>query len=66
MPPKKQDNAPKKVKPSADDKMFGMKNKKGGAAQKQLQQLKAMSNIVDFYISTLGGKAATEAAAANA
>ena len=43
MPPKKQDNAPKKVKPSADDKMFGMKNKKGGAAQKQLQQLKAMS-----------------------
>lgn len=43
MPPKKQDNAPKKVKPTADDKMFGMKNKKGGAAQKQLQQMKAMS-----------------------
>lgn len=43
MPPKKQDNAPKKVKATAEDKMFGMKNKKGGAAQKQLQQLKAMS-----------------------
>lgn len=43
MPPKKQDNAPKKAKASAEDKMFGMKNKKGGAAQKQLQQMKAMS-----------------------
>lgn len=43
MPPKKQDNAPKKAKPTVDDKMFGMKNKKGGAAQKQMQQMKAMS-----------------------
>lgn len=41
MPPKqKGNNEPKKAKPSADDKTFGMKNKKGGAAQKQIQQLK--------------------------
>lgn len=43
MPPKKQNNEPKKAKPTVDDKMFGMKNKKGGAAQKQMQQMKAMS-----------------------
>ncbi|KAM0717383.1 hypothetical protein Q7P37_007235 [Cladosporium fusiforme] len=43
MPPKKQNNEPKKAKPTVDDKMFGMKNKKGGAAQKQIQQMKAMS-----------------------
>ena len=38
MPPKKQDNAPKK-KATVDDKTFGMKNKKGGAAQKQIKQI---------------------------
>lgn len=37
MPPKK-DNAPKSSK-VAVDKSFGMKNKKGGAAQKQIKQL---------------------------
>jgi hypothetical protein len=41
MPPKKQQNEPKKVKPSADDKTFGMKNKKGGAAQKQIAALRS-------------------------
>nr|OQO22726.1 hypothetical protein B0A51_08385 [Rachicladosporium sp. CCFEE 5018] len=40
MPPKKAQNEPKKVKPNADDKTFGMKNKKGGAVQKQIQQLR--------------------------
>ncbi|KAK5112586.1 hypothetical protein LTR62_003900 [Meristemomyces frigidus] len=39
MPPKRPDPGPKKVKPSADDKTFGMKNKKGGAAQKQIRQI---------------------------
>ncbi|KAK4900088.1 Translation machinery-associated protein 46 [Elasticomyces elasticus] len=39
MPPKKQDPGPKKVKASAADKTFGMKNKKGGAAQKQIKQI---------------------------
>nr|XP_023907878.1 translation machinery-associated protein 46-like [Quercus suber]POF16304.1 translation machinery-associated protein 46 [Quercus suber] len=40
MPPKK-DNAPKKAKATVEDKTFGMKNKKGGAAKKQIQQIKA-------------------------
>ncbi|KAK3074090.1 Translation machinery-associated protein 46 [Teratosphaeriaceae sp. CCFEE 6253] len=39
MPPKKQENAPKKAKSSVADKTFGMKNKKGGAAQKQIKQI---------------------------
>ncbi|KAK8216391.1 hypothetical protein HDK77DRAFT_182525 [Phyllosticta capitalensis] len=43
MPPKKQDNKPKEKK-VAVDKSFGMKNKKGGAAQKQIAQLKASSS----------------------
>ncbi|KAK7511560.1 uncharacterized protein IWZ02DRAFT_440147 [Phyllosticta citriasiana] len=43
MPPKKQDNKPKEKK-VAVDKTFGMKNKKGGAAQKQIAQLKASSS----------------------
>lgn len=38
MPPKK-DNAPAKKKASVEDKTFGMKNKKGGAAQKQIKQI---------------------------
>ncbi|TLS25481.1 hypothetical protein PpBr36_07485 [Pyricularia pennisetigena] len=46
MPPKKNDKAGGK-KPSAakvvDDKTFGMKNKKGGAAQKQIAQLQAQA-----------------------
>ncbi|KAH0162271.1 hypothetical protein KCU86_g19021, partial [Aureobasidium melanogenum] len=42
MPPKKQDNAPKKV---AIDKTFGMKNKKGGAAQRAIKQITATSNL---------------------
>jgi hypothetical protein len=42
MPPKKQDNAPKKV---AVDKTFGMKNKKGGAAQRQIKQINATSTL---------------------
>lgn len=46
MPPKKNEKAVGgKVKPDAkkavDDRTFGMKNKKGGAAQKQIQQLTA-------------------------
>lgn len=43
MPPKKAQNEPKKAKASVSDKTFGMKNKKGGAAQKQIKQLEAMS-----------------------
>ncbi|KAK5078281.1 Translation machinery-associated protein 46 [Lithohypha guttulata] len=42
MPPKKQDNAPKK-KATVDDKTFGMKNKKGGKAQQQIKQLEAQA-----------------------
>ncbi|KAF7714683.1 Zinc finger C3H1-type domain-containing protein [Penicillium ucsense] len=42
MPPKKAEQ-PKKKKATVDDKTFGMKNKKGGAAQKQIQQLQAMA-----------------------
>lgn len=39
MPPKKDLTAPPKKKMTADDKTFGMKNKKGGAAQKQIKQI---------------------------
>ncbi|KAI7548066.1 hypothetical protein KC317_g14949, partial [Hortaea werneckii] len=42
MPPKKNDKSqkePKKAKPTTEDKTFGMKNKKGGAAQKQIRQI---------------------------
>ncbi|KAJ5433268.1 Translation machinery-associated protein 46 [Penicillium daleae] len=42
MPPKKPD-AVKKKKATVDDKTFGMKNKKGGAAKKQIQQMQAMA-----------------------
>ncbi|KAK5136630.1 hypothetical protein LTR08_002644 [Meristemomyces frigidus] len=40
MPPKKDLTAPPKKKMTADDKTFGMKNKKGGAAQKQIHAIK--------------------------
>ena len=41
MPPKKGvADQPKKAKATVADKTFGMKNKKGGAAQKQIQQIK--------------------------
>lgn len=39
MPPKKVANEPPKKRMTADDKTFGMKNKKGGAAQKQIKQI---------------------------
>lgn len=42
MPPKKQDKQPKAAKTSVD-KTFGMKNKKGGAAQKQIKQIQAQA-----------------------
>lgn len=42
MPPKKQDNQPKK-KVTVEDKTFGMKNKKGGTAQRQIKQLEAQA-----------------------
>ncbi|KAJ5165867.1 Translation machinery-associated protein 46 [Penicillium capsulatum] len=43
MPPKKADQ-PKKKKAGVEDKTFGMKNKKGGAAKKQIQQLQAQAS----------------------
>ncbi|KAI0479201.1 hypothetical protein GGR56DRAFT_633943 [Xylariaceae sp. FL0804] len=45
MPPKKKDEKGKQpaVKKVAVDKTFGMKNKKGGAAQKQIKQIEASS-----------------------
>ena len=43
MPPKKDLTAPKKAKASVDDKTFGMKNKKGGQAKRQIEQLKAQA-----------------------
>ncbi|KAJ5874149.1 uncharacterized protein N7529_002579 [Penicillium soppii] len=43
MPPKKTQNEPKKKKPTVDDKTFGLKNKKGGAAKRQIQQLNAQA-----------------------
>ncbi|KAL4998654.1 hypothetical protein BDV10DRAFT_69358 [Aspergillus recurvatus] len=42
MPPKKPDQ-PKKKKSTVDDKTFGMKNKKGGSAKKQIAQLQAQA-----------------------
>ncbi|KAH7134711.1 hypothetical protein B0J13DRAFT_678010 [Dactylonectria estremocensis] len=43
MPPKKNDkaNAPKKAAKSVDDRTFGMKNKKGGAAQREIARMAA-------------------------
>ncbi|CAG8116961.1 unnamed protein product [Penicillium salamii] len=43
MPPKKQQNEPKKKKATVEDKTFGLKNKKGGAAKKQIQQMNAQA-----------------------
>ncbi|KAJ5328627.1 hypothetical protein N7541_001232 [Penicillium brevicompactum] len=43
MPPKKQANEPKKKKATVEDKTFGLKNKKGGAAKKQIQQMNAQA-----------------------
>ncbi|KAJ5636339.1 Translation machinery-associated protein 46 [Penicillium longicatenatum] len=42
MPPKKADQPKKKTK-TVDDKTFGMKNKKGGAAKRQITQLNAQA-----------------------
>ena len=42
MPPKKKEEKPKSSKAPLD-KTFGMKNKKGGAAQKQIKQLEAQA-----------------------
>lgn len=43
MAPKKnaKENAPKKAAKSVEDRTFGMKNKKGGAAQKQITRMQA-------------------------
>jgi hypothetical protein len=44
MPPKKgQEPAKPKAKPSVEDKTFGMKNKKGGTAKRQIAQLQAQA-----------------------
>jgi hypothetical protein len=44
MPPKKGGaDQPKKTRATVEDKTFGMKNKKGGAAAKQIAQLQAQS-----------------------
>jgi isochorismate synthase EntC len=44
MPPKKVvEQGPKKAKASVEDKTFGMKNKKGGQAKRQIEQLKAQA-----------------------
>lgn len=45
MPPKKADKGGKKptAQKVAEDKTFGMKNKKGGAAQKQIKQIQAQA-----------------------
>ncbi|RAH65433.1 translation machinery-associated protein TMA46 [Aspergillus aculeatinus CBS 121060] len=42
MPPKKADQ-PKKKKATVEDKTFGMKNKKGGSAKRQIAQLNAQA-----------------------
>ncbi|KAK2736304.1 hypothetical protein FQN55_001690 [Onygenales sp. PD_40] len=44
MPPKKGPDQPKKSKASVEDKTFGMKNKKGGSAKKQIAQLQAQAH----------------------
>ncbi|KAM7208603.1 translation machinery-associated protein 46 [Naviculisporaceae sp. PSN 640] len=41
MPPKKADKQPAKAKKTVEDKTFGMKNKKGGAAQKEIARINA-------------------------
>ena len=42
MPPKKGGaNEPPKKKATVEDKTFGMKNKKGSTAQKQIKQMQA-------------------------
>ncbi|RAO70922.1 uncharacterized protein BHQ10_006934 [Talaromyces amestolkiae] len=43
MPPKKVADQPKKKKASVEDKTFGMKNKKGGSARRQIAQLEAQA-----------------------
>ncbi|EEH18569.2 hypothetical protein PABG_07629 [Paracoccidioides brasiliensis Pb03] len=43
MPPKKGSDQPKKSKATVEDKTFGMKNKKGGSAKKQIAQLQAQA-----------------------
>ena len=44
MPPKKAGpDQPKRTKASVEDKTFGMKNKKGGSAKKQIAQLEAQA-----------------------
>ena len=43
MAPKAKADQPKKTKASVDDKTFGMKNKKGGSAKKQIAQLQAQA-----------------------
>lgn len=43
MAPKPKDNQPPKKKATVDDKTFGMKNKKGGSAQRQIKQLEAQA-----------------------
>ena len=39
MPPKAKGSEPAKKKPTVEDKTFGMKNKKGAVAQKQIKQI---------------------------
>ncbi|KAK4494838.1 hypothetical protein PRZ48_014194 [Zasmidium cellare] len=41
MAPKGKQQEPAKKKPTVQDKTFGMKNKKGGAAQKQIKQIQS-------------------------
>ncbi|KAK0626273.1 hypothetical protein B0T14DRAFT_423667 [Immersiella caudata] len=41
MPPKKTDKGPAKAKKTVDDKTFGMKNKKGASAQREIQRLQS-------------------------
>ncbi|KAG5291418.1 translation machinery-associated protein [Histoplasma ohiense] len=43
MPPKKGSDQPKKTRATVEDKTFGMKNKKGGNAKKQIAQLQAQA-----------------------
>ncbi|RVX74293.1 hypothetical protein B0A52_02125 [Exophiala mesophila] len=43
MPPKAKGNEPPKKKATVDDKTFGMKNKKGGSAKRQIAQLQAQA-----------------------
>jgi hypothetical protein len=43
MAPKGKPDQPKKAKATVDDKTFGMKNKKGGSAKKQIAQLQAQA-----------------------